>query len=136
MNYELLSRVAMQDAQRLKSENVILIKKNLLLEQENNNLKEMNNILDREKDAYKQRARELKKELNDLALQKDLLLKENSKLEDKLEELVAKLELEKQKPKDNQQNRRKIYIDKDDEPQEFDSATRRTNRLKSVEFYS
>ncbi|MDX4063001.1 hypothetical protein [Aliarcobacter skirrowii] len=136
MNYELLSRVAMQDAQRLKSENVILMKKNLLLEQENNNLKEMNNILDREKDAYKQRARELKKELNDLALQKDLLLKENSKLEDKLEELVAKLEIEKQKPKDNQQNRRKIYIDKDDEPQESDSATRRTNRLKSVEFYS
>lgn len=136
MNYELLSRVAMQDAQRLKSENVILMKKNLLLEQENNNLKEMNNILDREKDAYKQRARELKKELNDLALQKDLLLKENSKLEDKLEELVAKLEIEKQKPKDNQQNRRKIYIDKDDEPQEIDSATRRTNRLKSVEFYS
>ncbi|MFA5721254.1 MAG: hypothetical protein WC920_03145 [Aliarcobacter sp.] len=136
MNYELLSRVAMQDAQRLKSENVILMKKNLLLEQENNNLKEMNNILDREKDAYKQRARELKKELNDLALQKDLLLKENSKLEDKLEELVAKLEIEKQKPKDNQQNRRKLYIDKDDEPQEIDSATRRTNRLKSVEFYS
>ena len=136
MNYELLSRVAMQDAQRLKSENVILMKKNLLLEQENNNLKEMNNILDREKDAYKQRARELKKELNDLALQKDLLLNENSKLEDKLEELVAKLELEKQKPKDNQQNRRKIYIDKDDEPQESNSDARRAARLKSVEFYS
>ncbi|RXJ96856.1 hypothetical protein CRU94_01730 [Arcobacter sp. AHV-9/2010] len=136
MNYELLSRVAMQDAQRLKSENLILMKKNLLLEQENNNLKEMNNILDREKDAYKQRTRELKKELNDLALQKDLLLKENSKLEDRLEELVAKLEIEKQKPKDNQQNRRKIYIDKDDEPQENDSDARRAARLKSVEFYS
>lgn len=34
MNYELLSRLAMQDSERLKSENLILVKKIVLLEQE------------------------------------------------------------------------------------------------------
>ena len=43
MNYELLSRLAMQDSERLKSENLILVKKIVLLEQENKNLKDFNN---------------------------------------------------------------------------------------------
>lgn len=45
MNYELLSRLAMQDSERLKSENLILVKKIVLLEQENKNLKDLTILL-------------------------------------------------------------------------------------------
>ena len=55
MNYELLSRLAMQDSERLKSENLILVKKIVLLEHENKNLKDFNNIIEKERNAYKER---------------------------------------------------------------------------------
>ena len=91
MNYELLSRLAMQDSERLKSENLILVKKIVLLEQENKNLKDFNNIIEKERNAYKERMGQIKNEANGLIIEKNLLLDEIIILENKIKKLEEKL---------------------------------------------
>lgn len=136
MNYELLSRLAMQDSERLKSENLILVKKIVLLEQENKNLKDFNNIIEKERNAYKERMGQIKNEANGLIIEKNLLLDEIIILENKIKKLEEKL-LEKEEEKEETNNlRQKIRIDEDGEIIKNKDQIRAKNISKSVEFYS
>ena len=136
MNYELLSRLAMQDSERLKSENLILVKKIVLLEQENKNLKDFNNIIEKERNAYKERMGQIKNEANGLIIEKNLLLDEIIILENKIKKLEEKL-LEKDEVHEEIKNQReKIRIDEDGEIVRNKDEIRAKNISKSVEFYS
>lgn len=136
MNYELLSRLAMQDSERLKSENLILVKKIVLLEQENKNLKDFNNIIEKERNAYKERMGQIKNEANGLIIEKNLLLDEIITLENKIKKLEEKL-LEKEEERQETNNlRQKIRIDEDGEIIKNKDQIRAKNISKSVEFYS
>lgn len=136
MNYELLSRLAMQDSERLKSENLILVKKIVLLEQENKNLKDFNNIIEKERNAYKERMGQIKNEANGLIIEKNLLLDEIIILENKIKKLEEKL-LEKDEVHEEIKNQRqKIRIDEDGEIIKNKDQIRAKNISKSVEFYS
>ena len=136
MNYELLSRLAMQDSERLKSENLILVKKIVLLEHENKNLKDFNNIIEKERNAYKERMGQIKNEANGLIIEKNLLLDEIIILENKIKKLEEKL-LEKEEERQETNNlRQKIRIDEDGEIIKNKDQIRAKNISKSVEFYS
>ncbi|MGJ0363956.1 hypothetical protein NG776_06335 [Aliarcobacter cryaerophilus] len=136
MNYELLSRLAMQDSERLKSENLILVKKIVLLEQENKNLKDFNNIIEKERNAYKERMGQIKNEANGLIIEKNLLLDEIIILENKIKKLEEKL-LEKEEERQETNNlSQKIRIDEDGEIIKNKDQIRAKNISKSVEFYS
>lgn len=140
MNYELLSRLAMQDSERLKSENLILVKKIVLLEQENKNLKEFNSIIEKEKNAYKERVGQIKNELNGLVIEKNLLLDEIIALENRAKKLEEKL-LKKEQEEQEQQEKRveireKIRVNEDGELIRSKEEIRAKNIPKSVEFYS
>ena len=136
MNYELLSRLAMQDSERLKSENLILVKKIVLLEHENKNLKDFNNIIEKERNAFKERLGQIKNEANGLIIEKNLLLDEIIILENKIKKLEEKL-LEKDEVHEEIKNQReKIRIDEDGEIVRNKDEIRAKNISKSVEFYS
>ena len=136
MNYELLSRLAMQDSERLKSENLILVKKIVLLEQENKNLKDFNNIIEKERNAYKERMGQIKNEANGLIIEKNLLLDEIIILENKLKKLEEKLLAKEEERQETNHLRQKIRIDEDGEVVKNKDEIRAKNISKSVEFYS
>ena len=136
MNYELLSRLAMQDSERLKSENLILVKKIVLLEQENKNLKDFNNIIEKERNAYKERMGQIKNEANGLIIEKNLLLDEIIILENKLKKLEEKLLAKEEVKQESNHQREKIRIDEDGEVVKNKDQIRAKNISKSVEFYS
>ena len=136
MNYELLSRLAMQDSERLKSENLILVKKIVLLEQENKNLKDFNNIIEKERNAYKERMGQIKNEANGLIIEKNLLLDEIIILENKLKKLEEKLLAKEEVKQESNHQREKIRIDEDGEIIKNKDQIRAKNISKSVEFYS
>ncbi|MCT7533384.1 hypothetical protein N5U22_08190 [Aliarcobacter cryaerophilus] len=136
MNYELLSRLAMQDSERLKSENLILVKKIVLLEQENKNLKDFNNIIEKERNAYKERMGQIKNEANGLIIEKNLLLDEIIILENKLKKLEEKLLAKEEEKQESNHQRQKIRIDEDGEIIKNKDQIRAKNISKSVEFYS
>mgnify|MGYP003509499623 FL=1 len=136
MNYELLSRLAMQDSERLKSENLILVKKIVLLEQENKNLKDFNNIIEKERNAYKERMGQIKNEANGLIIEKNLLLDEIIILENKLKKLEEKLLAKEEEKQESNHQREKIRIDEDGEVVKNKDQIRAKNISKSVEFYS
>ena len=136
MNYELLSRLAMQDSERLKSENLILVKKIVLLEQENKNLKDFNNIIEKERNAYKERMGQIKNEANGLIIEKNLLLDEIIILENKLKKLEEKLLAKEEERQETNNLRQKIRIDEDGEVVKNKDQIRAKNISKSVEFYS
>ena len=136
MNYELLSRLAMQDSERLKSENLILVKKIVLLEQENKNLKDFNNIIEKERNAYKERMGQIKNEANGLIIEKNLLLDEIIILENKLKKLEEKLLAKEEVKQESNHQKEKIRIDEDGEIVKNKDEIRAKNISKSVEFYS
>lgn len=136
MNYELLSRLAMQDSERLKSENLILVKKIVLLEQENKNLKDFNNIIEKERNAYKERMGQIKNEANGLIIEKNLLLDEIIILENKIKKLEEKLLAKEEEKQEANNLRQKIRIDEDGEIIKNKDQIRAKNISKSVEFYS
>ena len=136
MNYELLSRLAMQDSERLKSENLILVKKIVLLEQENKNLKDFNNIIEKERNAYKERMGQIKNEANGLIIEKNLLLDEIIILENKLKKLEEKLLAKEEERQETNNLRQTIRIDEDGEIVRNKDEIRAKNISKSVEFYS
>ena len=136
MNYELLSRLAMQDSERLKSENLILVKKIVLLEQENKNLKDFNNIIEKERNAFKERLGQIKNEANGLIIEKNLLLDEIIILENKLKKLEEKLLAKEEEKQESNHQREKIRIDEDGEVVKNKDQIRAKNISKSVEFYS
>lgn len=136
MNYELLSRLAMQDSERLKQENLLLVKKIVLLEQENKNLKEFNSLIEREKNAYKERVGQLKNEASGLVIEKNLLLDETIKLEHIIKKLEEKLQRKDEKLEEVSQQRNKIRIDEDGDIIRNKDEIRNKNKAKSVEFYS
>mgnify|MGYP006914428561 FL=1 len=136
MNYELLSRLAMQDSERLKSENLILVKKIVLLEQENKNLKDFNNIIEKERNAFKERLGQIKNEANGLIIEKNLLLDEIIILENKLKKLEEKLLAKEEEKQESNHQRQKIRIDEDGEIVRNKDEIRAKNISKSVEFYS
>ena len=136
MNYELLSRLAMQDSERLKSENLILVKKIVLLEQENKNLKDFNNIIEKERNAYKERMGQIKNEANGLSIEKNLLLDEIIILENKIKKLEEKLLAKEEEREETNNLRQKIRIDEDGEVVKNKDQIRAKNISKSVEFYS
>ena len=136
MNYELLSRLAMQDSERLKSENLILVKKIVLLEQENKNLKDFNNIIEKERNAYKERMGQIKNEANGLIIEKNLLLDEIIILENKIKKLEEKLLAKEEERQETNNLRQKIRIDEDGEIVKNKDQIRAKNISKSVEFYS
>ena len=136
MNYELLSRLAMQDSERLKSENLILVKKIVLLEQENKNLKDFNNIIEKERNAFKERLGQIKNEANGLIIEKNLLLDEIIILENKLKKLEEKLLAKEEVKQESNHQREKIRIDEDGEIVRNKDEIRAKNISKSVEFYS
>jgi hypothetical protein len=136
MNYELLSRLAMQDSERLKSENLILVKKIVLLEQENKNLKDFNNIIEKERNAYKERMGQIKNEANGLIIEKNLLLDEIIILENKIKKLEEKLLAKEEERQETNNLRQKIRIDEDGEIVRNKDEIRAKNISKSVEFYS
>ncbi|HRN00723.1 hypothetical protein [Aliarcobacter cryaerophilus] len=136
MNYELLSRLAMQDSERLKSENLILVKKIVLLEHENKNLKDFNNIIEKERNAYKERMGQIKNEANGLIIEKNLLLDEIIILENKLKKLEEKLLAKEEVKQESNHQRQKIRIDEDGEIVRNKDEIRAKNISKSVEFYS
>ena len=136
MNYELLSRLAMQDSERLKSENLILVKKIVLLEHENKNLKDFNNIIEKERNAFKERLGQIKNEANGLIIEKNLLLDEIIILENKLKKLEEKLLAKEEVKQESNHQRQKIRIDEDGEIVRNKDEIRAKNRSKSVEFYS
>ena len=136
MNYELLSRLAMQDSERLKSENLILVKKIVLLEHENKNLKDFNNIIEKERNAFKERLGQIKNEANGLIIEKNLLLDEIIILENKLKKLEEKLLAKEEERQETNNLRQKIRIDEDGEIVRNKDEIRAKNISKSVEFYS
>ena len=136
MNYELLSRLAMQDSERLKSENLILVKKIVLLEHENKNLKDFNNIIEKERNAYKERMGQIKNEANGLIIEKNLLLDEIIILENKIKKLEEKLLAKEEEKQETNHQREKIRIDEDGEVVKNKDQIRAKNISKSVEFYS
>ena len=136
MNYELLSRLAMQDSERLKSENLILVKKIVLLEHENKNLKDFNNIIEKERNAFKERLGQIKNEANGLIIEKNLLLDEIIILENKLKKLEEKLLAKEEVKQESNHQRQKIRIDEDGEIVRNKDEIRAKNISKSVEFYS
>ena len=136
MNYELLSRLAMQDSERLKSENLILVKKIVLLEHENKNLKDFNNIIEKERNAFKERLGQIKNEANGLIIEKNLLLDEIIILENKLKKLEEKLLAKEEERQETNNLRQKIRIDEDGEVVKNKDQIRVKNISKSVEFYS
>ena len=136
MNYELLSRLAMQDSERLKSENLILVKKIVLLEHENKNLKDFNNIIEKERNAFKERLGQIKNEANGLIIEKNLLLDEIIILENKLKKLEEKLLAKEEVKQESNHQREKIRIDEDGEVVKNKDQIRVKNISKSVEFYS
>ena len=136
MNYELLSRLAMQDSERLKSENLILVKKIVLLEHENKNLKDFNNIIEKERNAFKERLGQIKNEANGLIIEKNLLLDEIIILENKLKKLEEKLLAKEEEKQESNHQRQKIRIDEDGEVVKNKDQIRAKNISKSVEFYS
>ncbi|PRM91845.1 hypothetical protein CJ672_07670 [Arcobacter cryaerophilus gv. occultus] len=136
MNYELLSRLAMQDSERLKSENLILVKKIVLLEHENKNLKDFNNIIEKERNAFKERLGQIKNEANGLIIEKNLLLDEIIILENKLKKLEEKLLAKEEEKQESNHQRQKIRIDEDGEIVRNKDEIRAKNISKSVEFYS
>ncbi|AXK49411.1 hypothetical protein CRU87_04880 [Aliarcobacter trophiarum LMG 25534] len=136
MNYELLSRLAMQDSERLKSENLILVKKIVLLEQENKNLKEFNSIIEKEKNAYKERIGQIKNELNGLVIEKNLLLDEIIILENRVKKLEEKISIQNQEKEEKFSQREKIRVNEDGELIRNKEEIRAKNIPKSVEFYS
>ena len=136
MNYELLSRLAMQDSERLKSENLILVKKIVLLEQENKNLKDFNNIIEKERNAFKERLGQIKNEANGLIIEKNLLLDEIIILENKIKKLEEKLLAKEEERQETNNLRQKIRIDEDGEIIKNKDQIRAKNISKSVEFYS
>ena len=136
MNYELLSRLAMQDSERLKSENLILVKKIVLLEHENKNLKDFNNIIEKERNAYKERMGQIKNEANGLIIEKNLLLDEIIILENKIKKLEEKLLAKEEEREETNNLRQKIRIDEDGEVVKNKDQIRAKNISKSVEFYS
>ncbi|MGJ0455934.1 hypothetical protein NG782_04430 [Aliarcobacter cryaerophilus] len=136
MNYELLSRLAMQDSERLKSENLILVKKIVLLEHENKNLKDFNNIIEKERNAYKERMGQIKNEANGLIIEKNLLLDEIIILENKIKKLEEKLLAKEEEKQETNNLRQKIRIDEDGEVVKNKEQIRAKNISKSVEFYS
>ena len=136
MNYELLSRLAMQDSERLKSENLILVKKIVLLEHENKNLKDFNNIIEKERNAYKERMGQIKNEANGLIIEKNLLLDEIIILENKLKKLEEKLLAKEEVKQESNHQKEKIRIDEDGEVVKNKDQIRAKNISKSVEFYS
>ncbi len=136
MNYELLSRLAMQDSERLKSENLILVKKIVLLEHENKNLKDFNNIIEKERNAYKERMGQIKNEANGLIIEKNLLLDEIIILENKIKKLEEKLLAKEEERQETNNLRQKIRIDEDGEVVKNKDQIRAKNISKSVEFYS
>ena len=136
MNYELLSRLAMQDSERLKSENLILVKKIVLLEHENKNLKDFNNIIEKERNAFKERLGQIKNEANGLIIEKNLLLDEIIILENKIKKLEEKLLAKEEERQETNNLRQKIRIDEDGEIIKNKDQIRAKNISKSVEFYS
>ena len=136
MNYELLSRLAMQDSERLKSENLILVKKIVLLEHENKNLKDFNNIIEKERNAFKERLEQIKNEANGLIIEKNLLLDEIIILENKIKKLEEKLLAKEEEREETNNLRQKIRIDEDGEVVKNKDQIRAKNISKSVEFYS
>ena len=136
MNYELLSRLAMQDSERLKSENLILVKKIVLLEHENKNLKDFNNIIEKERNAFKERLGQIKNEANGLIIEKNLLLDEIIILENKIKKLEEKLLAKEEERQETNNLRQKIRIDEDGEVVKNKEQIRAKNISKSVEFYS
>ena len=136
MNYELLSRLAMQDSERLKSENLILVKKIVLLEHENKNLKDFNNIIEKERNAFKERLGQIKNEANGLIIERNLLLDEIIILENKLKKLEEKLLAKEEERQETNNLRQKIRIDEDGEVVKNKDQIRAKNISKSVEFYS
>lgn len=141
MNYELLSKLAMQESERLKSENILLIKKSVILEQEIKNLKEFCKIIEKEKDAYKQRAIQFKNENETLKSDKTKLANEIEKLESKLEYLNNKLIEENEKKREDLKEKNSILdsltksqsraSDNKDE-----KLTQQKTKPTSFEFYS
>ena len=136
MNYELLSRLAMQDSERLKSENLILVKKIVLLEHENKNLRDFNNIIEKERNAFKERLGQIKNEANGLIIEKNLLLDEIIILENKLKKLEEKLLAKEEVKQESNHQKEKIRIDEDGEIVRNKDEIRAKNISKSVEFYS
>ncbi|RBQ28227.1 hypothetical protein [Aliarcobacter vitoriensis] len=136
MNYELLSRLAMQDSERLKSENLVLIKKNVILEQEVKNLKEFNEIIEKENKLFKERFGQLKNENSGLVIEKNLLLDEIEKLEKEIEKLTNKILLEQERKKVIDEQITKTSLDKKQRELKEQDETPVRNRATSVEFYS
>ena len=126
----------MQDSERLKSENLILVKKIVLLEQENKNLKDFNNIIEKERNAYKERMGQIKNEANGLIIEKNLLLDEIIILENKIKKLEEKLLAKEEEREETNNLRQKIRIDEDGEVVKNKDQIRAKNISKSVEFYS
>ena len=126
----------MQDSERLKSENLILVKKIVLLEQENKNLKDFNNIIEKERNAYKERMGQIKNEANGLIIEKNLLLDEIIILENKIKKLEEKLLAKEEVKQESNHQREKIRIDEDGEIVRNKDEIRAKNISKSVEFYS
>ena len=126
----------MQDSERLKSENLILVKKIVLLEQENKNLKDFNNIIEKERNAYKERMGQIKNEANGLIIEKNLLLDEIIILENKLKKLEEKLLAKEEVKQESNHQKEKIRIDEDGEIVRNKDEIRAKNISKSVEFYS
>ena len=126
----------MQDSERLKSENLILVKKIVLLEHENKNLKDFNNIIEKERNAYKERMGQIKNEANGLIIEKNLLLDEIIILENKIKKLEEKLLAKEEEREETNNLRQKIRIDEDGEIIKNKDQIRAKNISKSVEFYS
>ena len=126
----------MQDSERLKSENLILVKKIVLLEHENKNLKDFNNIIEKERNAYKERMGQIKNEANGLIIEKNLLLDEIIILENKIKKLEEKLLAKEEEKQESNHQREKIRIDEDGEVVKNKDQIRAKNISKSVEFYS
>ena len=126
----------MQDSERLKSENLILVKKIVLLEHENKNLKDFNNIIEKERNAFKERLGQIKNEANGLIIEKNLLLDEIIILENKLKKLEEKLLAKEEVKQESNHQREKIRIDEDGEIVRNKDEIRAKNISKSVEFYS
>ena len=126
----------MQDSERLKSENLILVKKIVLLEHENKNLKDFNNIIEKERNAYKERMGQIKNEANGLIIEKNLLLDEIIILENKIKKLEEKLLAKEEEREETNNLRQKIRIDEDGEIVRNKDEIRAKNISKSVEFYS
>ena len=126
----------MQDSERLKSENLILVKKIVLLEHENKNLKDFNNIIEKERNAFKERLGQIKNEANGLIIEKNLLLDEIIILENKLKKLEEKLLAKEEVKQESNHQKEKIRIDEDGEIVRNKDEIRAKNISKSVEFYS